>query len=98
MRHYDGRTKPISREARALGVHIHAIAFVLTMLLLVAIDVWTGSPYWVQWVLPGWGLGLLSHWWFVLGPGVRREGVLESPGRYSRSSGESTEGRKDSQQ
>ena len=81
MRHYEGAMKPLSREARALGFQIHALAFVITMLLLVAINVWTGSPYWVQWVLPGWSLGLLSHWWFVLGPGARRSGTLEATGR-----------------
>jgi len=37
------------------------------MVLLVAINLLTGSPYWVLWVLLGWGTGILSHWFEVLG-------------------------------
>ena len=59
-----------SKAANRLGFQIHAVSFVLTMVLLVAINVWTGQPYWVLWVLLGWGIGLIAHWWFVLGPGA----------------------------
>jgi hypothetical protein len=52
------------------GFHIHAVVFVLTMILLTAIDLATGEPWWVYWPLLGWGLGLAAHWWFVLGPGA----------------------------
>lgn len=64
--------KHLSPEGQALGFRIHAVAFIVIMLLLAAINFLTGSPYWVLWVLPGWSIGLLSHWWFVLGPGARR--------------------------
>jgi hypothetical protein len=64
--------KPLSPAGKKLGVQIHALVFVPAMLLQVAINLWTGPPYWALWVLLGWGIGLLSHWWFVLGPGVRR--------------------------
>lgn len=40
------------------------------MALLFVINLSTGSPYWVLWVLLGWGVGLLAHWWFILGPGA----------------------------
>ena len=40
------------------------------MALLMVINLWTGAPYWILWVLLGWGIGLLAHWWFVLGPGA----------------------------
>lgn len=63
--------KHISRSGMKLGFHIHAFAFVVTMVLLVAINIWKGPPYWVLWVLLGWGLGVLTHWWFTLGPGSR---------------------------
>jgi uncharacterized membrane protein len=49
------------------GLRIHAIAFMLSMLLMLVINLLTGSPYWAAWVLLGWGVGLLSHWL-----GVRR--------------------------
>lgn len=52
------------------GFRIHAIVFVLGILALVVINLFTGSPYWIQWVLLGWGIGLFSHWFFVLGPGA----------------------------
>jgi hypothetical protein len=64
--------KPLSPAGKRLGFQVHAFVFVLAMLLQVAINLWTGPPYWALWVLPAWGIGLLSHWWFVLGPGVRR--------------------------
>ena len=64
--------KTLDPAGKRLGFQIHALVFVLAMLLQVAINVWTGPPYWALWVLLGWGIGLLSHWWFVLGPGVRR--------------------------
>lgn len=64
----------VSQSAMKMGFHIHAFAFVITMILLVAINLYKGSPYWVLWVLLGWGAGLLSHWWFTLAPwAVRRE-------------------------
>lgn len=66
--------KHLSPEGQALGFRIHAAAFVVVMLLLAAINLLTGSPYWVLWVLPGWSIGVFSHWWFVLGPGGRRIG------------------------
>ena len=54
------------------GFNIHAFVFVVTMVLLVAINLWKGAPYWVLWVLLGWGIGLLSHWFFTLGPGAQK--------------------------
>ncbi len=95
MRHYEGTMKPISPAAKALGFQIHAFAFVVTMLLLVAINVWTGAPYWVQWVLPGWGVGLLSHWWFVLGPGARRNETQDVTSRSPMSSPKNVEERQE---
>lgn len=65
----------ISESGRKLGVSIHAIVFVLTMVLLAAINLAVGPPYRVLWVLLGWGIGLLMHWWFVGGPGARRSGT-----------------------
>ncbi len=58
-----------SEAGRKRGLNIHAIVFVLTMVLLAVVNVMTGSPYWVFWVALGWGIGLLAHWWFIAGPG-----------------------------
>ena len=57
---------------RKLGFRIHAIVFIPSILLLAVINWLTGAPYWVQWVILGWGIGLLSHWFFVLGPGASK--------------------------
>lgn len=54
-----------------LGFNIHALVFVLTMVLLTAINLAKGPPYWVLWPLLGWGIGLFAHWWFVRGPGTK---------------------------
>jgi hypothetical protein len=45
-----------------IGLRIHAIAFVSSMALISVINLLTGAPYWIVWVLLGWGAGLLSHW------------------------------------
>ena len=58
----------ISQASQVRGFRIHALVFVLTMILLAAINIATGEPYWVFWSLLGWGIGLVAHWAFVLGP------------------------------
>ncbi len=67
--------KNASPSEKKLGFRIHAIVFVLVIALLVVINVLTGSPYWVLWVLLGWGIGLLAHWFLVLGPGAVKTGT-----------------------
>jgi hypothetical protein len=63
--------KALSPAGRALGFRIHALVFGVAMPILAVITLLTlpFSMLWVPWVLPFWGIGLLSHWWFVLGPG-----------------------------
>ena len=67
--------KSLSKADRTRGFHVHAVVFAVTMLMLAAINLWTGSPYWVLWVLPAWSIGVVSHWWFVLGPGARNRRI-----------------------
>ena len=64
--------KDLSLSQKKRG--IHAFVFVATMVLLVAINLWKGAPHWVLWVLLGWGIGLVAHWFFVLGPGADKSG------------------------
>jgi hypothetical protein len=52
----------LSPEKKLLGLKIHAISFVVGMSVTLAINSFTGKPYWVAWVFLGWGVGLLSHW------------------------------------
>lgn len=53
------------------GFRIHAIVFVPTIAALIILNLLTGAPYWVHWVVLSWGVGLACHWFFVLGPGAR---------------------------
>ncbi len=59
-----------SQSGSRLGFQIHALVFVLTMVLLVAINLWTGKPYWVAGSCWAGCVGIIAHWWFVLGPGA----------------------------
>jgi 2TM domain len=60
--------KDWSLAHRQRGFNIRAVAFLAT--LLTALNLWLGAPYWILWVLLGWGIGLFAHWFFVLGPGT----------------------------
>ena len=53
--------KDASPAERKLGFQIHAFVFVVTLVLLVALNIWTGPPYWVLWVVLGWSVGLVAH-------------------------------------
>ena len=49
------------RVAEIKGFYIHALVFALVVSGLAALNLALGKPYWVLWVLLGWGLGLLLH-------------------------------------
>lgn len=54
------------RHVAALkGFYIHLLMFVAVVLLLAIVNAATGGPWWVLWVLLGWGIGVLAHWLFV---------------------------------
>ena len=57
---------------KKIGFRIHAITFVPGIAALVILNLLIGRPYWVQWVVLGWSIGLFSHWFFVLGPGASK--------------------------
>jgi 2TM domain len=54
--------KHLSAAQKQRGFRIHAIVFVPSMLLLFIINLLTGEPRWVLWVLLGWGGGPLVYW------------------------------------
>ena len=60
---------------KKLGFRIHALVFAPAIVALLAINLLTGPPYWVHWVLLSWSIGLFCHWFFVLGPGAGRAGT-----------------------
>ncbi len=54
------------RAHRELGFRIHAIVFVPALIAMAVINYFTGPPWWIGWVVLGWGIGLFSHWLFAL--------------------------------
>jgi hypothetical protein len=58
--------KNADRPHRERAFQIHAIAFVVTVAALAVVNVLIGPPYWIAWVVLGWGVGLFSHWRFGL--------------------------------
>jgi len=61
------------RVARLKGFYIHSAVFLLVMLGLAALNISLGPPYWVAWVVLGWGIGLIGHAFAVFG---QRSGVV----------------------
>jgi hypothetical protein len=61
------------RQVAAIkGFYIHLFIFVLVILGLGAINFAVGRPWWVLWVLLGWGIGVLAHALTVFGRTSRR--------------------------
>ena len=56
------------RVAALKGFYTHLSVFVLVMSLLLVINLSTYGHWWVQWVLLGWGIGILAHAFSVFGP------------------------------
>jgi hypothetical protein len=53
------------------GFYIHLAVFVLVNLGLTAINITSGSDWWVQWVWLGWGVGIAAHAIAVFGRGSK---------------------------
>ena len=49
------------RVAALKGFYSHLVVFVIVVAGLVVVNFLTGQPWWVLWVLFGWGVGLLAH-------------------------------------
>lgn len=64
--------KHLDKAGQKLGFNIHAVAFVMSMIAMAIINISIGPPWWVIWPALSWSIGLLAHWWFVLGPGASR--------------------------
>jgi hypothetical protein len=68
-RHSDPKYVEAKRHVAALkGLYIHAIVFACVMSILFAIDMIDKNPWWVHWLLIGWGIGLSIHGAIVLAP------------------------------
>ena len=49
------------------GFYIHAAIYVAVIAILAAVNLFSGSQWWVQWPLLGWGAGLAAHALIVFG-------------------------------
>lgn len=61
------------RQVRAMeSFYIHAAVYALVCAILLAVNITSGSSWWVQWPMLGWGLGLIAHGVAVFGGMSRR--------------------------
>jgi fatty acid desaturase len=69
----DAKLERAKRRVRAIkGFYIHFLVFVVVMLILVAINIAVGPPWWVLVVLLGWGIAVLAHALAVFGQTSKR--------------------------
>jgi fatty acid desaturase len=58
----DAKLVKAKRQVAAIkGFYVHLSIFALVMLGMGAINFAVGRPWWVLWVLLGWGIGVLAH-------------------------------------
>lgn len=58
------------RIADLKAFYVHAFVFVAVTASLAALNIALGSPFWILWVLLGWGIGLGFHAVLIFGKGV----------------------------
>jgi fatty acid desaturase len=63
--------KARQQVAAIKAFYLHLFVFAAVVALLAVINATTGGPWWVLWVLFGWGIGILAHWLFVIALGSR---------------------------
>jgi 2TM domain-containing protein len=49
------------RLAALKGFYIHLFVFATVLAGLTIVNIASGGPWWVLWVLLGWGIGILAH-------------------------------------
>jgi fatty acid desaturase len=55
------------RLAARKGFYVHLFVFIMVLAGLAIVNLSTGGPWWVLWVLLGWGIGIVAHAMTVLG-------------------------------
>ena len=71
------------RQNRRFGFHWHLWSFLITNAVLLLINILTSGPWWFQWPLLGWGIGLACHYKSVYFPTARK--VEEGRRRFEES-------------
>ena len=69
----DTKLASAQRQVAALkGFYIHLFIFAVVIFGLTLINVSAGGPWWVVWILAGWGIGVLAHAMAVFGRASKR--------------------------
>jgi len=50
-----------------IGFYAHVAAFALVMITLFVVNALSSGPWWLHWVLLGWGAGVFGHALLVFG-------------------------------
>lgn len=58
---HDELSRARRKVAALKGLYIHGSIFAVVMIALFFVDLLSGSDWWIQWVLIGWGIGVASH-------------------------------------
>ena len=73
------------RQNRKFGFHWHLWSYIVTNGVLLLINILTPGPWWFQWSVIGWGIGLACHFQRAYFPtrhqvkeGLRRDSALEN--------------------
>jgi hypothetical protein len=75
----DERLARARRRVVALkGFYIHLLVFALVVAVLAVVNLATGRPWWVLWVVLGWGIGVLVHALTVFGQTSRAIAAWEN--------------------
>jgi len=68
------------RQSRKFGFHWHLWSYIVTNGVLLLVNILTPGPWWFQWSVIGWGIGLAFHFQSVYFPTTRQ--VKEGLRRY----------------
>jgi len=64
----DDKTRRARARVEAMtAFYIHLAIFAAVIVVLAIIDWALGPGWWVQWVLLGWGIGVVAHYLIVFG-------------------------------
>jgi hypothetical protein len=65
------RERAIRRVAAIRGFYTHLAVYVVVNIGLLIVNALTGPEWWVQWVVFGWGIGIVAHALAVFGRASR---------------------------
>jgi hypothetical protein len=61
MEEHEKLQRAKERVEAITGFYIHLSVYILVNAVLLIINVLSGEPWWVQWPILGWGIGVVAH-------------------------------------